>query len=830
MSEIMTLRKKVRVSGGTSAFVTESVQASYVLPTLAYDAKESIFYNADKTIGFAIQCQPISGVNDHVESAIDGMLSLDWIDDSMLSFFMFKSPDIQEFIDNMWSLRRNNRQDRMSRDIISERESFLQKHTRVPLKAGNHFKRIHDTKITVTYKVPYKGDLPSQKLLEKVSILKEQAVGSLMTLGMHPEVMEGRHYIRLMQTLFNWSEDALWRQVAHTKHDVNKEISKQIVDCNNPIDITTDYLTLGLKEDGEPLKYVRTMSAKDLPEVMFVGDTMQFIGEVARQPKPIKDNYAISVNVYFPASEVHSKKLAVKAQAARSQAFSGLTRMVPTLGEKAKGFDILTRSMEKFRVCQVATTAIVFSDTKEDLMHTCQSFKTSMKTAGYAFMDDKLKYWPTFQNSLPLCADIHAVNSLGYYKSMTTEHAKALVPLFGEWKGHYGQPHMNLIGRNGQLMGWTLHSANAGHFITTAGTGGGKSFNTNEIVSSYLTEGAYAWIIDQGGSYKNICKVWGGNYIDFKLDEDGNAPYSFNPFASIIDYDEEKEALFTILRSMVYWESAPNDEELAVLEKAINQIWAIHQQRGSVTLLAKELAEMPNKIANKQSQILHRFTEDGEYGTWFAGNKPLAFTGRFNVLELERVNKYSEQVRTILLMTMIDNIKAAMYGMDKNIRKLMFVDEAWSSLRSPKVASFLEVGYREFRKYNGLIGIITQTAGELDKGESTQVMITQALNKLVLMQEPYGVKQMREMQYLGDDDYTYALVKSVFTDSETPNGKFSEIYINSRGGQGVGRLIVPKVTQVMYSTTPEDVQYIKQRQQDGKTIMEAIHELAEKVA
>ena len=44
-------------------------------------------------------------------------------------------------------------------------------------------------------------------------------------------------------------------------------------------------------------------------------------------------------------------------------------------------------------------------------------------------------------------------------------------------------------------------------------SGSGKSFFTNELISSYLVLKPRKWIIDVGESYKSICDILDGKYI-----------------------------------------------------------------------------------------------------------------------------------------------------------------------------------------------------------------------------------------------------------------------------------------------------------------------------
>jgi len=86
-----------------------------------------------------------------------------------------------------------------------------------------------------------------------------------------------------------------------------------------------------------------------------------------------------------------------------------------------------------------------------------------------------------------------------------------LLPLFADWPGT-GTPTLNFVSRNGQLINVSLFDSGYNYNCCIAAqSGSGKSFLTNEIIVSYLTEGARIWVIDVGRSYQNLAETLDGN-------------------------------------------------------------------------------------------------------------------------------------------------------------------------------------------------------------------------------------------------------------------------------------------------------------------------------
>jgi conjugal transfer ATP-binding protein TraC len=63
----------------------------------------------------------------------------------------------------------------------------------------------------------------------------------------------------------------------------------------------------------------------------------------------------------------------------------------------------------------------------------------------------------------------------------------------------------------------------------------------NEMTYRYLGAGAKVWIIDVGRSYKNLCELLDGEFIEFS-DERQNT-ICLNPFSMIIDISADMEMI-----------------------------------------------------------------------------------------------------------------------------------------------------------------------------------------------------------------------------------------------------------------------------------------------
>src|SRR3546814_14895485 len=89
------------------------------------------------------------------------------------------------------------------------------------------------------------------------------------------------------------------------------------------------------------------------------------------------------------------------------------------------------------------------------------------------------------------------------------------------------RPALLYVGRKGQLVTLDLFDPriNNYNFVVAAESGAGKSFLLNDLCRQYYAQNALIRIIDIGGSYRKLCTLCSGRYIDV-----GEERLVLNPF------------------------------------------------------------------------------------------------------------------------------------------------------------------------------------------------------------------------------------------------------------------------------------------------------------
>lgn len=403
------------------------------------------------------------------------------------------------------------------------------------------------------------------------------------------------------------------------------------------------------------------------------------------------------------------------------------------------------------------------------------------------------------------------------------------------------------MSRNGQIMSLSLHDSSTNqNAVIAAESGSGKSFLLNEIVLSYMSEGARVWIIDAGKSYKKLCESLNGDFVEFS--ERSNI--SLNPFETIVNWNEEEDAIVNLVATMASMEGHLNDYQLAALKGHMHDLWfkcqsveqakvqpqldeidrifearvrdvmsqtenrskldtlvqELERERDfrkmevmppstmTIDMIAERCLQDPDPRVRDVGVQLGSFTSNSSYGRFFSGHNNANFKNDLTVLELDELQG-RKHLRQVVLLQLISQIQREIFLGERNRKKIVIIDEAWDLLKEGEVSVFMEHAYRKFRKYGGSAIIATQSVQDLYGNSVGKAISSNSANMFLLGQKATTLEQVRKDNQLVMDDWAFNMLKSVHTEA----GVFSEIFVNVGTLQCIGRLIVSDFQKLLYS-------------------------------
>lgn len=382
-------------------------------------------------------------------------------------------------------------------------------------------------------------------------------------------------------------------------------------------------------------------------------------------------------------------------------------------------------------------------------------------------------------------------------------------------------------------------------------SGSGKSFIVNHLAHQYYLQGAHSIIVDVGHSYKGLCemihrKTNGQDGIYYTYSDEH--PICFNPFyAADRVYDVEKrDSICTMILTL--WkreDERPRRSEEVALANAVSlylaQIRRDTSARPSFNgfyefvdrdyrrlLRQKNIREQDFDIEGFLN-VLAPFYGQGEYGFLLNADDELdLLQKRFVVFELDSIRDH-RVLFPIVTLVIMDCYISKMRRL-KGIRKVLWLDEAWTALVKAGMAEFIQYLYRTCRKYFGEVCTITQNVDDLISSPIVRdTIVNNADCQILLDMRRYMAKFDSIQNVLGLSDKARAEILSI-NQANDPSRKYKEVWISLGGIKtGVYAVEVSYRQYRLYSTEEkEKVELFELAEQRGGDLEAALRELDER--
>ena len=802
-------------------------QFSEFLPYRAYDPQTRAYHNMDGSIGFFWECVPLVHADDHIFDILSGLLNSLFPEGTVLQFILYADPHIRKLLDvyERLKVRDNELAQKATRTTVD----FYQSGTKGVEKLRGT--PIRNFRLFVALKLP-------KTKKEKINYLdiRDSVHETLKGIYLSPELAAPDVLINMLSKVFNGD-------VPQTEgYDKTREINKQIILSETPVSSKWDRIILGNN-------HLRCMTIKKMVEQV---DNLTFnyltgdIWGVQGDNNQINQPFLFTVNVVFiPLSaKLHAKCNFVLQQ-------QGVGSFAPSLQRKKDEYMWATGQIEQgVNFIRIMPILWHMSDSEEQSRETAARVKRIWQSRGFVTQEDRGILKILWLSALPFGLYTHdrAVDYIDRDFICQPKVAARCLPVQADFNGG-GVPYNLFVGRKGQLINFDLFAPVSENFnaLITATSGSGKSFLTNSLCYNYYTAGSLIRIVDIGGSYKKLCKIVDGKYINFAKDSN----IRLNPFSNIMDIDESIQAVSAIIAQMVYSTSkqVPSETEITLIKNAAlssyneygneADIDRVYEYLKDPSKTSEELLELEcsednsciKDIKTMSAQLafnLRNFTSMGNLGVWFNGPANLDIAhDDFVVLELEELKSQTELFNVVTLQ-LLNYVTENLYLSDRSQRRLVIFDEAWqffsgngsSNGETSLLARIIVEGYRRARKYGGSFITITQSLLDLAMfGDVGQVIMSNSAYKFLLQSGDF--EKAKSKKLIDYSDFVLKLLKSV----RSPKPRYSEIFIDSPVGVGIARLLVDPFTYYLYTSAAEENAQIEKLVKGGLSYPEAFEKM-----
>jgi conjugal transfer ATP-binding protein TraC len=809
-------------NGGMTVKELESMSRrsrfSDYLPWLAYDKETMVYLNTDNTLGFIWECSPMSFAGENAATTLEGLMRLGLPENSVIQFILHADSFIDPIIGQYSALK--TRDNPVVKRAVGSYAGYLRQKA-----SGRGCIPLRNFRLFVTIKVRHDSG---------VNIADTQAVvfEILKGAGLSPVSVEPEGLLDLMRRLFNGHAAP-----GNSLYDENVPIRKQAIFSETEINKHLSFLRIGEN-------FFRCVTPKSFPGDVNVllsnglaGGYEGMVSDVDQFETPFI--YALNIVFQNMKTKIHAKcNLVLQQQAAGSFA--------PSLKRKQSEYLWAVDEVEKgTRFVRIIPAVWVWGRSEEEATESVVKARRIWESRGFVMQEDKGILPVLFISALPfgLYAVGRNIDNLERDFIVPSDTASVLLPVQADFSGA-GSPALLFTGRKGQICGLDVFGsfANNHNIYIAASTGSGKSFLVNYLVFNYYAMNYKVRIIDIGGSYKKMARMFGGRFLEFTGDSD----ICLNPFTNVTDIQAESAVISSIITQMVYsaTDKVPHDSAetiMTLIKAAVKWAFGIEGNSACIDTVYRYLNEFPKHasdydfdcpdkehcaenfkvLAQTLAFNLSEFTSGHLYGKWFNGRATFDISqDEFVVLELEHLKPRKDLFKVVTLQV-VNAVTQDLYLGDRSRPSFIIFDEAWQFLsREGTMNEVIQEGYRRARKYNGSFSIITQSILDLKAfGSVGEVINSNSAFKFFLESGDFEKAEAEKM--ISYDAFTMKMLRTL----KSNRPKYSEIFMHTPAGVGVGRLMVDPYSYYIYTSDAKEISGIERLVKEGMSYEDAIAEM-----
>jgi len=821
----------------------ERFRLSSVLPYQAFDPETSLFYNRD-TLGFVLHAVPATAITAERLQVLNQIFNMNARPDTVIQVTMYADPNVEPIL-GAWERAKTNNPD-PEKDAVFRRLASSRVEKLAGAKWDSLFQDqaslVRNFHLMISYVIPVPAGMNAADMpKEDVDFLlrtREAIIGTLTSANINSVPMSAERLINMVSGALNPSREAQpW-----IRYDDNNPINEQMVDPD------TVFLpgsgTSSLIHKGQAFS-VMPYHVRQFPQVWPGMNNGELIGSFTNNILRVRCPFMLTLTVHVPDQVTAKGKVQRMQTRATQMADSPVAKFVPQWKDRKADWEYNEKKVDQGDKFLKAFYEIVLFCPEGNERAVEQDLKSTYGSIGWTLAKSRYTPMHSLLASLPMGLCKEALNSLitfGHFSTRLSWTCTNVAPWLAEWKGTK-TPMMVFTGRRGQLMFFDPFDNDKGNYNISccAASGGGKSFFTQEWVNNCLASGGRAFVIDAGHSYRNLCEVLSGTYIDF-----GEGRQNLNPFtkffsAEVIEKIRENPDLsleeyiadhLPMLQMLLAQMASPHErltpQQITYLEKGIKAAIDQYHAKATVTRVEEALLAMRDPETNlipvpakEVAEALYPYTKNGMHGRYFEGDNNIDLSNPFVVLELDALNAKGDLQSVVLLILMMQINQVMYLSGNKKQRKLCIIDEAWRLLGRGRAGEFIEEGYRVARKHGGSFMTITQKVSDYYSSQTAQAAFMNSDFAVYLRQKAEELLSAENEGYIDNSDGKIDVLRSL----ETVQKKYSELAISSPDGLAVGRFIVDKWTEKLYSTDPNEVAYIRELQGQGVPLVEAIERL-----
>lgn len=253
---------------------------------------------------------------------------------------------------------------------------------------------------------------------------------------------------------------------------------------------------------------------------------------------------------------------------------------------------------------------------------------------------------------------------------------------------------------------FNLHQGDRLGALLFGAPGSGKSVTANLFIDHSQKHEPRTFILDLGNSYQQITQKHGGSYLHMQFG-DGKQSFRINPFVlqgSTDNLQFLSEFVGLLLANGGYTRGAADERQIFEAVESMYVLDSEHRTLGNL------VAGLPKHLADP----LQAWTGRGQYGTVFDSVQDTLTFSHFQAFDFQGMDELYPKVLEPLLFYIFHRISQVVYDPTLlGTYKQLWADEVWRFLGNNSARNHLIAAGKTWRKHNGGIVLITQSAEDL---------------------------------------------------------------------------------------------------------------------
>lgn len=781
---------------------------SELLPYKYYDKEHNLFINKGSNIGFLLELEPLVGIKDETLRQLSLLFDEFLPENSFLQFMMVGGGDISRVTDTWF--RSYDHADPLLKKIASERLEYLKGLS----QNGEGSYRLKNYSIIVSFSLNSKY---TKVTINEINNFRNQLEALLHSCSFNLKRMDVNDFLNMMCDILSPGSKSL-------EYNEYQELSLQL-DLANPIFIDSSKIKHGSQKSSQ--KYIsKAYCFEQTPKKFSLDLMINLLGDSLRDNLQIPGRLILS---YTIANDISSKKQEIlkdKGNEIIKQSDSYFVKFDNLIKKEIGEWNEAIELVNSGKKLLSSSFNVLLSEREQDFAKAEQYLTSVYVINGFKIKSLENFMLPGLLSCLPFGPGSGIFNlfkNYGLAQTTVSTTPLAFLPIHGEWKGNSGEGIL-LAGRRGQVFTINPFIGESNYNVNIIGqSGSGKSVMLQDMVTNFLSSGAKVFVLDIGRSYEKLCKLYEGDFIEFKMD----SKICLNPFDRANTTSQEAQndflsLIIPIIAKMIAPKRGTTDIEDSIIAESLQTTWQEKGNKTTISDIANNLKNEGSEAAKDLAKMLFQYCDNGTYGRFFNGKSNIQFNNRLTVIEFEELRERQDLLSVIMQM-LSAQIMTQVFAGNRQQKFVILFDEAWFALELfPGLLASLA---RTIRKYFGSLILGTQSVNDYYINDTAKSILENSGWLFMMKQKKESVDLLMESKRMSLDPNQIQLIKSL----NVVPGKYSECLISSSSGYVVGRLILDPFSKILYSTSPKEFAAVQSLIKAGYKVENAIEEVSESV-